>query len=127
MERVTVASIHTAVRSTEDQILPFASCATACLPEIGQCDHKLTLGSRFLSDPEMTSRFRSLFLIVATLLLATTSFAAPSTDTSKSKKKEARVAESARAQRHMARLRHQRAVAHRAAARRNVKAAPRVR
>ena len=71
----------------------------------------------------MTSRFRSLFLIVATLLLATTSFATNSATPSKSKKKEARVSESARAQRHMARLRHQRAVARRAAAHRNTKAA----
>jgi penicillin-binding protein 2 len=61
----------------------------------------------------MTSRFRSIFLIFATFVLATSSFAATSATTSKSKKKEGRVAESARAQRHMARLRHKRAVAHR--------------
>jgi penicillin-binding protein 2 len=61
----------------------------------------------------MTSRFKSIFLIFATFVLITSSFAATSTTTSKNKKKEARVAESARAQRHMARLRHKRAVAHR--------------
>src|SRR6476469_4411964 len=61
----------------------------------------------------MTSRFRSIFLIFATFVLVTSSFAATSTTTSKNKKKEGRVAESARAQRHMARLRHKRAVAHR--------------
>ena len=60
----------------------------------------------------MTSRFRNIFLIFATFVLATSSFAATSATTSKSKKKEGRVAESARAQRHMARLRHKRAVAH---------------
>jgi penicillin-binding protein 2 len=61
----------------------------------------------------MTSRFRSIFLIFATFVLVTSSFAATSATTSKTKKKEGRVAESARAQRHMARLRHKRAVANR--------------
>src|SRR6266849_1464671 len=62
----------------------------------------------------MTSRFRCISLIFATFVLATVSFAATSATTSKNKKKEGRIAESARAKRHMARLRHRRAVAHRA-------------
>jgi penicillin-binding protein 2 len=61
----------------------------------------------------MTCKFIFLLLILATFLLATVSFAATSATTA-TKKKEGRVAESARAQKHMARLRHKRAVAQRA-------------